>query len=499
MLDLPDIQGIVFTGYGHMPYSRFLFLQITDRKAAQAWLTLVLPCIVTGERREKNSPKPHTSAHIALSPPGLQQFGLTQDALDTFPREFTEGMAYGQRPRVLGDTGASDPQNWQFGGPTQPEIHLLLALYAIDEAYLEALKQEAWYPDGANHGLGLILQQDSFRKCDNEPFGFRDGIGQPTLEGNPVPAAPGQAILNPGEFLLGYTNGYDNLSPVPTVSAAVDTGRLLPADNILPDRRAFGLNGSFLVFRKLKQDVAGFWKYFEQKTLNPDGTPNPEQKVLLASKCVGRWPSGAALTLTPEKDDPSLAGENPHIDDFKFAATDLSGFACPIGSHIRRTNPRDALEPNGSEKALIISNRHRIIRRGRPFETPLLPEANCPPTAPGAPPASTDRAAAAEAHAEGNGEPKPTEQGIYFLCINADIQRQFEFIQQTWANNAKFNGLYDNKDPIIGDNDGTGVMVLQNSPVRTKIHDLPRFVEMRGGGYFFLPGLRALRFLAGLP
>ena len=111
----------------------------------------------------------------------------------------------------------------------------------------------------------------------------------------------------------------------------------------------------------------------------------------------------------------------------------------------------------------------------------------------------SDRAAAAEAHAEGKGQPKPTEQGLFFIAINADIQRQFEFIQQTWITNEKFNGLYDNKDPLIGDNDGTGVMVLQGSPVRTKIHDLPRFVEMRGGGYFFLPGLRALHFLAKLP
>jgi len=512
MLDLPDIQGIVFTGYGHMPHSRFLFLEIQDRKAAQPWLTLLLPCIVSGKRREKGAPKPHTSAHIAVSAPGLLKFGLNQEALDTFPREFTEGMAFGQRPRVLGDTGTSDPTQWEFGGvakidpkqpegsgPKQPEIHILLALYASSEAHLEALKQEAWYPNGSNHGLGVITQQDSFRRCDNEPFGFRDGIGQPTLEGSPVPVTPGQAVLKPGEFLLGYTNGYDNPSPVPTIAPALDPNGLLPADTIQTSRKAFGLNGSFLVFRKLKQDVEGFWKFFEQKTLNPDGTPNPEQKIYLASKCVGRWPSGAPLTLAPEKDNPALAGNNPRIDDFLFAAADVSGFACPIGSHIRRVNPRDALEPNSSAKALIISNRHRIIRRGRPYETPLLPDANCPPTAPDAPPAVHDPATAAEAHAEAKGHPEPTEQGLYFIAINADIQRQFEFIQQTWANNEKFNGLYDNKDPIIGDNDGTGVMVLQQSPVRTKVHDIPRFVEMRGGGYFFLPGLRALRVLAGLP
>ena len=253
MLDLPDIQGIVFTGYGHMPHSRFLFLEIKetaeDLKATRAWLTLLLPCIVTGERRSKGSPKPHTSAHIAISAPGLLKFGLNQEALDTFPREFTEGMAMGQRPRVLGDTGGSDPTQWEFGGPGKKTIHILLALYASSEAHLEALKQEAWYPNGSNHGLGVITQQDSFRRCDNEPFGFRDGIGQPTLEGSPVPVTPGQAVLKPGEFLLGYTNGYDNPSPVPTVSAALDPNRLLPADTLQTDRKAFGLNGSFLVFR----------------------------------------------------------------------------------------------------------------------------------------------------------------------------------------------------------------------------------------------------------
>jgi Dyp-type peroxidase family len=461
MLDLPDIQGIVFSGHGHMPHSRFLCLQIDDRKPAQAWLTRLAPCIVTGERRERGVPKPKTSAHIAFSAPGLQTLGLDQDALSTFPREFTEGMANGERPRVLDDTGDSAPERWQFGGPGTPVIHVLLALYATSEAEMESLTQEAWYPTQPGSGVHVVYQQDSFRRTDNEPFGFRDGISQPAIEGGPVPVTPGQSVLKAGELLLGYTNEYNNPSPVPTVSPALDTANLLPADATIPNRKAFGLNGSFLVLRKLAQDVDGFWRFCEEQTRNPDGTPNPDLKVWLAAKFVGRWPSGAPLTLSPDKDDPVLGKDDSRNNNFLFARTDGSGFACPIGSHVRRSNPRDALEPNSPERALVISNRHRIMRRGRPYEDPL-------------------------------------EKGLIFIAFNADIQRQFEFIQQTWINNPKFNGLYDNKDPLVADDDGQGVMVLQRGPVRKKIHGLPRFVQMRGGGYFFLPGLRTLRFLANL-
>src|SRR6185369_9422605 len=354
----------------------------------------------------------------------------------------------------------------------------LLACYSTSEAVMDSLAREDWYPASPGSGLRIVYEQDSFRHSDNEPFGFRDGIAQPAIEGGPVPPLSGQAVLKPGEFLLGYTNGYDNVSTVPTVPATQDAANLLPPADGAPALKGFARNGSFLVYRKLAQDVEGFWQFCEDRTRNPDGTPNPQDKEKLAAKIVGRWRSGAPLNLAPDHDDPALGKDIQRNDNFLFAKTDGNGFACPIGSHMRRTNPRDALEPNSPERALVISNRHRIVRRGRPYADPL-------PTPP-APLAQTGAGASAVPEEVRVAHHKqPMEQGLIFLAINSDIQRQFEFIQQTWINSPKFNGLYDNPDPLLANSDGTGTMVLQSCPVRQRIHGMPRFVQMRGGGYFF--------------
>jgi len=176
------------------------------------------------------------------------------------------------------------------------------------------------------------------------------------------------------------------------------------------------------------------------------------------------------------QDDPALGKDERRNDDFLYMPTDAEGFGCPIGSHTRRSNPRDTQQPNPA-RSIVITNRHRVLRRARPYHEP--------------------------GRSPGTGNADGTAVGLVFMCINADIQRQFEFVQQTWINNPKFNGLYDNKDPLIGDNDdtpaGSGSMTIQRSPVRQKVGGIPRFVAVKGGGYFFLPAISALQFLARLP
>ena len=215
-------------------------------------------------------------------------------------------------------------------------------------------------------------------------------------------------------------------------------------------------NGGFLVFRKLAQDVKGFQSFVERATRNGDGSNNPDRAKLLSAKMIGRWPSGAPLTLAPEKDNQELGSNKYRNKDFGFATTDHDGFACPVGSHIRRANPRDALAfPPDPKLSLNIANRHRIIRRGRPYREALA--------------------------ASGN----EVEQGLLFLAINASLVRQFEFIQQSWLNNPKFNGLYDERDPlssaIAG---GDAMMTMQAKPVRERLDGLPRFVTVRGAHTF---------------
>ncbi len=464
--ELPDIQGLVTSGYGKLICSRFVFLQIRQPERARVWLGRILPEITTSARRPRFAPKPTFALNIALTYAGVQALGLPEDALAMFPREFREGMASGERPRVLGDTGDSDPARWDVGGsePHNAPCHILLLCYAVNDTALDAKYAElqAGFTPG---GLHPVYEQDTGRISEREPFGFRDGISQPFIEGSPGKCTPGETPINAGEFLLSYRNGYDTIAPAPLVAAAQDPNNVLLASVSTPTGKDFGKNGSYLIFRKLAQDVQGFWRYLEAQTAVLGLEPTKVNRDWLGAKVVGRWKSGAPLVLAPAHDDPMLHTAN----DFQFMPTDPDGFACPIGAHVRRANPRDSLQPN-PERSRILANRHRLIRRGRHYEDHRQPGETW--------------------------EASGVEHGLCFIALNADIQRQFEFIQQTWLLSEKFGALTDEKDVLLGDNDGSGHMSLPGQPVRQRLCGVPRFVRVRGGGYFFLPGLRALRFLA---
>jgi Dyp-type peroxidase family len=242
--------------------------------------------------------------------------------------------------------------------------------------------------------------------------------------------------VQPGEFVLGYPNEHGQRTNDPQLR-----------------------NGSYLVVRQLRQDVDAFWSFAEEASRGTDGRSDERARQRLAAKMVGRWPSGAPLALASEADDPSLGDEN----DFGYQHTDPRGLACPLGSHVRRVNPRDSLDPSpGTEASLAINRRHRLVRRGR-----------------------------------GYGSSDAGEQGLYFMCLNADLARQYEFVQHTWVNNPTFNGLHEEPDPLVGARTGkSSVFTTPARPLRRRYAELPQFVHVRGGAYFFLPGIRALRVLA---
>jgi deferrochelatase/peroxidase EfeB len=198
-----------------------------------------------------------------------------------------------------------------------------------------------------------------------------------------------------------------------------------------------------------------------------DGQRTEDKAVRLAAKCVGRWPGGAPLSRAPDEDAAEWARDNT----FTYR-DDGGGFKCPVGAHIRRANPRDSLEP-GPQESAKLTRRHMIMRRGRAYGPPL---------------------------ARFQKEERPQERGLFFVAVNANIGRQFEFMQQTWLNNPKFDGLLDETDPISGARDPRlgGSLTIPEQPVRRRLTGLPAFVTTRGGEYFFLPGLPALRFLAQL-
>jgi Dyp-type peroxidase family len=483
-LEHDDIQGMIVYGYKDLHFSTYMFLHVADGPKARAWLAGIIP-----EITDATSSDPGFALNIALTSGGLEALGLPVASRCTFPYEFLEGMADSVRAKRLGDTGGSSPEHWEIGGPAvdgEPdrarEIHMLLIVQAPTKDEVDELcryYRTEWESDGGVREIAPA-QEGYLPEDVREHFGFKDSIAQPEIEGSPKGPAPRRALIRAGEFVLGYRNEYDKLPSTPTVSAAADTHNNLrrvaheateggPSGQMEKD---LGRNGSYLVFRKLQQDVAGFRRY-----LRDNSGGDPTQRDLLGAKLVGRWPSGAPLTLAPDRDDPRFAGK-PQNNDFVYMDKDPDGYGCPAGAHIRRANPRDSL--GGDPQAPLQSvKRHRILRRGVLYGDPLP-----------------------DGVLEDDGKPR----GILFFCINTDISRQFEFVQQMWIDNPKFAGLYSDKDPLIGSNrdpsmpedQGPWRMTIPKQPVRRRLADLPRFVSVRGGGYFFLPGISALCFLAGV-
>lgn len=475
------IQGLIISGYGKLGFSAYLFLNLKDPQQGRVWLNHLLRHITSAA-----SINPAPAINIALTHSGLKQLGLPAAALQSFPSEFIQGMAHPERARQMGDSDFNHPDHWEFGGtkpkpeqsPEQP-IDALLILQTQTEHELHQLIQQHLELIQSLQGISVIQIEHGYMPKDGkEHFGFLDSVSQPEIEGSPKlaklkqephaaqpgnegspkKAIPERDILKAGEFVLGYKNEDENFPATPTISAEQDPDQILPSlpNGFNPTFRDFGRNGSYLVFRKLKQDVAGFRRYFQEKF------SSTQEGELMAAKVMGRWPSGTPLTLSPHQDDPCVGPEN----DFLFMSGDAEGLRCPVGSHVRRMNPRDSLghDPQASLEGV---RRRRIIRRGALYGPPLP---------------------------DGRLENDGHERGLLFICINADIRRQFEFIQQTWVNNPAFNGLYDERDPVVGY--PPCHMTIPQAPVRRKLLSLPSFIHLRGGGYFFLPSLPALHFLA---
>ena len=450
-LDIDDIQGLVARGYGSLPFATFLLLGVDDAQAARQLLGQWADQVTTASQRPTEN-----AVNLAFTSAGLAALSPDRGLAGSFSEQFSAGMATTYRSRLLGDLGDDEPRGWQWGGPETEPVHVLVLVYARTEALL-AQRCRLLIDDAEAFGLRLVHRLETTELVPTEHFGFRDGISQPLLEG--LGRAPERDAVRAGEFVLGYPNEHGQLTERPLLATADDPRSALPRDAAsgLAD---LGRNGSYLVVRQLRQDVDAFWSFAEEATRDDDGRPNAAARELLAAKMVGRWPSGAPLVLAVEQDDPTLADENA----FGYHGTDPRGLACPLGSHVRRVNPRDSLEPGpGSEQSLAINRRHRLLRRGRSYGS-----------------------------ATGGGE-----CGLYFMCLNTNLARQFEFVQHSWVNNPTFNGLYDEPDPVVGARRTKGAYFTTPArPVRRRYADLPQFVHVRGGAYFFLPGIRALRYLA---
>jgi Dyp-type peroxidase family len=464
-------QGLVASAYGHMPHSAYLLLGVTERSAARAWLGSIVGDVTTAAGKQVDRP----CVNLALTHAGLGALGLGDEALASFPRALQEGMVTGHRSRILGDVGANAPERWRWGGPGQPDVHVMLMLFARDEDELAGECKRRRTELAAAGGLEEVGEALHGRVLPGgrEHFGFADGISQPAMQGcgsQVSGEAARWSVVAPGEFVLGYPDNYGRPAGGPTVAAGTDRGQRLPAA-VERRRRDLGRNGSYLVFRQLAQDVPAFHRFLEGATRTPGRAADPAGAARLAAEMVGRWPSGTSLVHAPEGDDLDPARDG---NAFGYHDLDQDGLRCPLGAHVRRANPRDSSKKN-PEQALRSANNHRLLRRGRHYGLPIAD----PPSRPE--------------------EEEGADRGLLFVCLNGDIERQFEFVQHTWLNNPNFAGLNGEVDPVVGDPERSGGRFTeQREPVRRRIGGLSRFVTTRGGGYFFLPGVPALEYLAAL-
>ncbi|MFC4721521.1 Dyp-type peroxidase [Geojedonia litorea] len=470
-IELEDVQGYIVRAYGNMQFSRFSLLKVTNPKAAKRWINSISTKLTNASIVNKDE-LPDTCLNIAFARDGLKALGMSESNISSFSPPFKEGMVTPHRQRLLGDIDSSDPQRWLWGASQHEQVQILLLTFGKDEQtcldFYESLKT-----DFESHGLEVSRNLDGLTLKDNkEHFGFRDGIAQPIIKGSGR-TGPEYNCVNPGEFILGYKNNYNVYPDSPTIFENQGDLNLLPPNPARPGKKDLGKNGSYLIVRQMQQDVEGFWDFMNGCTANKDGSINEHESVKLASKMVGRWPSGAPLSKFPDKDPGGASDEN----DFLYAKDDPKGAKCPFGSHLRRMNPRDSFERDSPKESLLLSNRHRLIRRARLYGDPIIGSPN-------------------------NKKPKG-EVGLYFNCFSADISRQFEFLQYTWSNYPKIKQLYSDPDPIIGvvENPEEGQeqqFTIQGEPYNKTVKNLKRFVTIRGGAYFFFPSITTIRYLCSI-
>ncbi len=484
-----EVQGVLTWGHSDMHFASYILVNIPDGGKPVAFLTDLMDEIIHSKQRPDDK-----AVNIAMTHTGLHKFGLPEATLANFNREFKEGMNTPHRSFLLGDFGVNDPKTWLWGAPHQNPADILLMVFGktqeiLDAAHKDCLKQlEA-------HGLIELISiasQDLYGA--KEHFGFRDGIGQPKIEGiskqypNPTPpdrqydpSKPSPPFLTTGEAVLGYKNQYCQYARNAIVEDKKGDTSLLPIDNAGSGKPSFGQNGSYLIFRHLLQDVYKFWDFLREEASRKGDFEN-DTMIKYGAKMVGRWPNGAPLTLAPDKEPEDMPVKK--MDQFLYAPTDEHGYKCPRGSHLRRSNPRDALDPN-PQGSLKITDKHRILRRGRPYGPPLVPD--------------LDPVKMLEKGDDG------VERGLVFIAFCGDISRQYEFTQHDWNNAPKFDNLYDEADPVVGNHYKmddcpleTDNFTIQACPVRHRMNDLPNFIKTQGGAYFFLPSMSALKYLTTL-
>ncbi len=438
-VDWSDVQGLILRGYAPLPFAWYFLLRIDDVEQAKAGFARVVED-ATPATVKPDGDTIKRALHVALTAEGLRVVGVPEAEVAKFSTPFQQGMITPHRSRILGDFGPNAPEEWRWGNKPENTPHVLVMLFAATKEDADAYANELETP-----GCSIVEQLEARNPEDGrDHFDYVDGLAQPRIQGAPGPAGARSGDVAPGEMIVGYK----------------DVRGLVPSYS-----ETYGKNGTYLVFRQMDQKVGKFYDFLKRN--NPD---NPEA---LAAKIVGRWANGTPVAVSPDAPLDDKAARDAAFD----YRDDPYGQKCPIGAHIRRANPRasladpDAMTDDAVKESLWIASHHRITRRGRIYG-PLWRLR----------------------------DPQPCDddvrRGLHFICLNASISNGFELIQQTWFHNTKFDGLYDEVDPMVGIGygpDGACNFSIPGEPYRRRVNDIDRFITVRGGAYFFMPGISALK------
>ena len=478
-----EIPTLVFGGLSPLAFAECHLIEFgNDVAQCKKWLEQAADQAAYGEM----IPDQRSAVVVALSATGLKKLGMSEDALATFPPPFQQGMWPDWRARELGDINGNAPIHWLWGNE-ECQVDVAVVIYGMtsyDLGVAGASLMNLVSPLGHKVVRTLRLaplpgKLTGGQRSQREAFGFTDGISQPIINGTPKSRVASNRIhvIEAGEIVLGYPDNTGKIPPSPSIADHCDPDHFLPDAGTDPfrtrpdaahyegnGRRDLGTSGTFLVMRQLDQDVAAFEGWLDTVDSQvPPGTFVTKVKEAVAAKLVGRWRDGTSLVRHPLYPGAVKKSGTAPDNDFMLGAEDPGGLKCPFGAHIRRANPRDTRFPGEADEIATV-NRHRILRVGRAY---------------------------------GPIRTRDPGQGLLFMCLNADIERQFEFIQKTWLLNPHIQGLRNEVDPVMGQGDRTMTVPTAMGPLRLKIgKDIPDFVRTRGGGYFFLPGLSVLRYLS---
>lgn len=435
-LDLADIQGTVLRNRPMPYFGAYLLFRINDAVTARRHLAGLVRHVTSAADWEH--PAENAWINVVFSHEGLRRIGVSDEILAGFPAEFRQGMA--ARKAFLGDVADSDPENWDMphGGTG---FHIGLMIMAGSEALRDEKLALGHAALASDRGVELVARLNvGVPPTLREHFGFHDGISRPFIEGEGGSPLPGQGEpAKAGEFILGYEN---------------ELGVFAKAGG----PQVLWQNGTFIAIRKIRQHVIPFRRFLRDNAGDRGG------EELVAAKIMGRWRSGCPLALAPDADDPGLVADLMRNNAFAYFDDDPDGRKTPVGCHIRRVNPRDALKAGLTDARL-----HRVLRRGAAYG-PLLPED-----------ASED-----------DGQ----DRGIVLAMINADPGRQFEFVQSQWINDGDFISQGARTDPIVGRRDLADDFLFPAKPVRRRLTGLKDFTTVRGGEHVFMPGIGGLRWIS---